>query len=135
MYGSIKKILNYVNTKASTALDLKIIIEYTEDSLKSIKDYFTLIINGITGGAKQTVVSFTPPAPESITITIPDTSVKATSVIVCSMGIKDRDTDELEFTQFVAAASNIVPNVSYDVTITDFGRSAEGDYILNTIKI
>lgn len=73
--------------------------------------------------------------PENITITILDPAILSTSVVTMSMAISStRDFDEMEFTNFTCSLGNIIDNISYDITITDLNRQAEGKYLLNIMR-
>lgn len=105
-----------------------------EVTVESLSESVAVLQSNIN--SKQTEVNFLEAMfLESAYVTVIDENTASNSIIQCSMSISsNRDTDELEFTEFICTPCNIKPGVSYQVLVKDSNRQATGKYLLNTTR-
>ena len=93
---------------------------------------------GAYGGAiprrfSQVTATFTG-AEDSVTITVSDTSVLATSNIIPTIAMGTRDLDEMEMAPVVVAVGTITPSVGFTIIAVSLDGDAVGDYLINYVR-
>lgn len=100
----------------------------------------TVSVNGGAYGASgggatfgQTTATFSGGA-DSVTVTVVDAAVTATSNIIPTIAMGTRDLDEMEMAPVVVAVGTITPSVGFTIIAVSLDGDAVGDYLINYVR-
>ena len=89
---------------------------------------------GAVGGTfAQTTATFAGGA-DSVTVTVVDAGVTATSNIIPTIAMGTRDLDEMEMAPVVVAVGTITPSVGFTIIAVSLDGDAVGDYLINYVR-
>ena len=81
----------------------------------------------------QTTATFSSGA-DSVTVTVADAAVTATSNIIPTIAMGTRDLDEMEMAPVVVAVGTITPSVGFTIIAVSLDGDAVGDYLINYVR-